>query len=165
MNLKNLLPMGEKPPNILGQGEDTTPTQTPIVLSFPNTFQILEELSVSLSALPRSTARSFIVIIFYGTGPPTLVAVDRIIIIDITCLSLPASGRVELCPQCHRYHASFPPSTNILLLMSLLPLPLTRLLSSTFLQPAFHLQLLVMEWCWQRLHYTRMPASTFSYHY
>ena len=132
MNLKILLPMGEKPPDILGRGEDATPTQAPIVLSFPNACQILEELSVLLSAILRSTARSLIVIIFYGTAPPSLVAVDgylfgmsrqrlpahqnrcsttttttstnnlclfTAIIIDITCFSLPASGRVELVPS------------------------------------------------------------------
>ena len=76
MNLKILLPMGEKPPDTLGRGEDAPPTQAPIVLSFPNACQILEELSVLLSAILRSTARSLIVIIFYGTAPPSLVAVD-----------------------------------------------------------------------------------------
>jgi hypothetical protein len=151
MNLKILLPMGEKPPDILGRGEVATPTQAPIVLSFPNACQILEELSVLLSAILRSTARSFIVIIFYGTGPPSLVAVDRImfgklkqrlpahwnhcithttttatnnvclftaIIIDITCLSLPAGGRVELVPSmpsipCQFFPKQQHPSPNV----------------------------------------------------
>ncbi len=78
MNLKILLPMGKKPPDILGRGEDATPIQAPIVLSFHNACQILEELSVLLSTILRSTTCSLIVIIFYGTGPPSLLAVDRI---------------------------------------------------------------------------------------
>jgi hypothetical protein len=142
MNLKNLLPMGEKPPDTLGRGQDATPTQALVVLSFPNAFQFLEELSVLLSILLRSTTRSFIVVIFYGTGPPKLVDVDRImfgmskqqlpthrnhctthttttttnnvclftaIIIDITCLSVPAGGRVELVPSMPLIPCQFSP--------------------------------------------------------
>jgi hypothetical protein len=94
---------------------------------------------VLLSTLLRSTTRSFIVIIFYGTGPPTLVAIGRImfgmlkqhlpahwncctthtttnnvslftaIIMDITCLSLPVSGRVELVPSMSSIPCQFSP--------------------------------------------------------
>ena len=142
MNLKILLPMGEKPPDTLGRGDDAPPTQAPIVLSFLNACQILEELSVLLSAILRSTARSLIVIIFYGTAPPSLVAVDgylfgmsrqrlpahrdcctthttttttknvclfMAIVIDITCLSLPAGGRVELVPSMPSIPCQFSP--------------------------------------------------------
>ena len=64
MTIKTFLPMGEKSPDIIGQGTHVTTKQAPTVLSFPPSQQFPEEISASELLPLSSTAFSLTVIIF-----------------------------------------------------------------------------------------------------
>ena len=68
MNLKFFLPMGEKPPDKFGQGDDAIPTQVSLGILISSVHQIPEEPSVLQPAALTSTARPFIAIIWYSTS-------------------------------------------------------------------------------------------------
>ena len=81
MTLKIFLPMGEKPPDIFGQGRYATPNRASLAISIPTVYQILQEFSVLRCATLRSTACPFIVVILYGTSLPPLAVDDRIVLV------------------------------------------------------------------------------------
>ena len=62
--------MGEKPPDKISRGEVAIPTQASLGIASPSIHQIPEEPSVLQPAALTSTARPFIVIIWYCTGLP-----------------------------------------------------------------------------------------------
>jgi len=63
MTIKTFLPMGEKPPDIIGQGNNATIKQAPTVISFPPSQQFPEDFFVLELLTLRSIAFSLIVII------------------------------------------------------------------------------------------------------
>ena len=63
MTIKTFLPMGEKPPDIIGQGNNATIKQAPTVISFPPSQQFPEEFLVLELLTLCSIAFSLIVII------------------------------------------------------------------------------------------------------
>ena len=65
MTIKTFLPMGEKPPDIIGQGNNATIKQAPTVISFPPFQQFPEDFLASVFLPLSSTAFTLIVIFFY----------------------------------------------------------------------------------------------------
>jgi hypothetical protein len=65
MTFKSFLPMGEKPPEIIGRGSPANTNQAPTVLSFPPSQQFPEEPIVSRLLPLRSTDFMLIVVNFY----------------------------------------------------------------------------------------------------
>ena len=65
MTFKSFLPMGEKPPEIIGRGSPANINQAPTVLSFPPSQQFPEEPIVSRLLPLRSTDFMLIVVNFY----------------------------------------------------------------------------------------------------
>jgi hypothetical protein len=63
MTFKTFLPMGEKPPDIIGRGHIITTKQAPTVLSFPPSQQFPEEFLVLELSTLSSTTFSLIVVI------------------------------------------------------------------------------------------------------
>ena len=83
MNLKIFLPMGKKPPDKFGRGDDAIPTQASLGIAFPVVHQIPEEHSVLQPATLVSTARPFIVIIWYCTGLPPCALGHRFMLVAL----------------------------------------------------------------------------------
>jgi hypothetical protein len=63
MTFKTFLPMGEKPPDIIGRGNIITTKQAPTVISFPPSQQFPEEFLVLELSTLSSTTFSLIVVI------------------------------------------------------------------------------------------------------
>ncbi len=70
MSLKISLPIGEKPPDKFGRGDDAIPTQASLGIAFPIVHQIPEEHSMLQPSALTSTAHPCIVVIWYFTGLP-----------------------------------------------------------------------------------------------
>jgi hypothetical protein len=92
MNHKIFLPMGEKPPYKFGRGRDASGNQASIVTSFPPESQVLQELLALQPAILRSTARQFIVVIFYGTVPTSSSATDAAVGSTLPATALADTG-------------------------------------------------------------------------